>query len=80
MITTNLYNIIESELHKKGYNDYFNNGKITAFDKDFSLYHKMLAYDDAVSGIVTDVLFNGFTFSDEVDSLCFSLADFVRKL
>ena len=69
MITTNLYNIIESELQKKGYNDYFNDGKITAFDKNFSLYHKMLAYDEDVSGIVTDVLFNGFTFSEEVDSL-----------
>ena len=69
MITTNLYNIIESELQKKGYNEYFNEGKITAFDKNFSLYHKMLAYDEDVSGIVTAVLFNGFTFSDEVDPL-----------
>ena len=69
MITTNLYNIIESELQKKGLNDYFNDGKITAFDKNFSLYHKMLAYDEDVSGIVTDVLFNGFAFSGEVDPL-----------
>lgn len=69
MITTNLYNIIESELQKKGYNDYFNEGKITAFDKNFSLYHKMLAFDEDVSGIVTNVLFNGFTFSTEVDTL-----------
>ena len=69
MITTNLYNIIESELQKKGVNEYFNEGKITAFDKNFSLYHKMLAYDEDVSGIVTDVLFNGFTFSVEVDTL-----------
>lgn len=69
MITTNLYNIIESELQKKGHNEYFNEGKITAFDKNFSLYHKMLAYDEDVSGIVTDVLFNGFTFSVEVDTL-----------
>lgn len=69
MITTNLYNIIESELQKKGYNEYFNDGKLTAFDKNFSLYHKMLAYDEDVSGIVTDVLFNGFTFSVEVDNL-----------
>ena len=69
MITTNLYSIIESELQKKGYNDYFNEGKITAFDKNFSLYHKMLAFDEDVSGIVTTVLFNGFTFSDEVDPL-----------
>lgn len=67
MITTNLYNIIESELQKKGYNEYFNEGKITAFDKNFSLYHKMLKFDTDVSGIVTDVFFNGFTFSDAVD-------------
>ena len=67
MITTNLYNIIESELQKKGYNEYFNDGKITAFDKNFSLYHKMLAFDEDVSGIVTNVLFNGFTFSETVD-------------
>ena len=69
MITTNLYNIIESELQKKGYNEYFNDGKITAFDKNFSLYHKMLAYDEDVSDIVTNVLFNGFTFSVEVDTV-----------
>lgn len=69
MITTNLYNIIESELQKKGFNDYFNDGKLTAFDKNYSLYHKMLAFDEDVSGIVTGVLFNGFTFSVEVDSL-----------
>lgn len=69
MITTNLYNIIESELQKKGLNEFFNEGKITAFDKNFSLYHKMLAYDEDVSGIVTGVLFNGFTFSAEVDTL-----------
>lgn len=67
MITTNLYNIIESELQKKGYNEFFNEGKITAFDKNFSLYHKMLKFDEDVSGIVTDVFFNGFTFSDAVD-------------
>ena len=69
MITTNLYNIIESELQKKGYNEYFNDGKITAFDKNFSFYHKMLAFDEDVSGIVTAILFNGFTFSVEVDHL-----------
>ena len=69
MITTNLYNIIESELQKNGLNEYFNDGKITAFDKNFSLYHKMLAFDEDVSRIVTDVLFNGFTFSVEVDPL-----------
>lgn len=63
--TTTLSEIIESELDKKGLNEFVNDGKLTFDNQDFAFIQKVLKFDDDVKDIVDDMFFKGFKFTDE---------------
>lgn len=65
--TTTLYDILQSELIMQGFDEFENNGRLTAFDDDFAFMKKMQRFDADIKSIVTDKFFNGFTFSTLVD-------------
>lgn len=63
--TTTLFEIIESELHRQGFNEFVNNGKLTMNDNEFQFIQKVLRFDDDVKKIVDETFFKGFKFNDE---------------
>lgn len=63
--TTTLNEILKAELHKKGFNEFVNEGKLTFNDPNFQFIQKILYYDDDVKSIVTQTFFKGFRFHDE---------------
>lgn len=66
MVTTTIYNIIQSELIKRGYNEIVDHeGNLVFFDDDHQFMTKIFSFDNDVSEIVDD-LFNGFCL-DEYD-------------
>lgn len=66
MVTTTIYNIIQSELIKRGYNEIVDQeGNLVFFDDDHQFMNKIFSFDNDVSEIVDD-LFNGFCL-DESD-------------
>ena len=58
--------LIRSELQNEGLNEIFNDGQITAFDDTFSFIKKVMNYDDDVQFIVTNRMFQGFTFQNSM--------------
>ena len=61
-------NLIQSELIKKGKNEFFNENQLSFFDDRFAFIKKVMNYDDDIHVIVTEKIFVGFTFStDEID-------------
>ena len=78
MITTTLYNIIQSELIKKGFNEIVDHeGNLIYFDNDKQFMKKIFSYDQDISDIVND-LFNGSTLEDEEIDLHFKRSFFYR--
>ena len=66
MRTTTLFNFIQSELIKKGYNEFVDkDGNLVFFDTDHQFMTKIFSYDEDVSDIVSD-LFNGINLEDPV--------------
>ena len=66
MRTTTLFNFIQSELIKKGYNEFVDkDGHLVFFDSDYQFMTKIFSYDEDVSDIVSD-LFNGINLEDPV--------------
>src|SRR5699024_878281 len=66
MRTTTIYNIIHSELIKRGYNEIVDNdGNLIYFDSDQQFMNKIFSYDEDISEIVDD-LFNGNVLDDPV--------------
>ena len=66
MRTTTLFNFIQSELIKRGFNEFVNkDGHLVFFDSDYQFMTKIFSYDDDVSEIVDD-LFNGMNLDDQV--------------
>lgn len=63
--TTTLMDIIQSELQKKGFNEFVNDGKLTYNDKSYAFIQKVLRFDEDVKDIVDDIIFQGFRFNDE---------------
>lgn len=63
--TTTLFEIIESELDKQGFNEFVNNGKLTFDDSSFQFIQKVLKFDDDVKNIVDNMFFKGFHFTDD---------------
>ena len=64
--TSTLLEIITGELHFLGYNEFFNNGKLTFFDDKSAFIKKVMTYDKDVEKIVTLRLFNTFEFDNAV--------------
>lgn len=63
-MTTTLFNIIRSELIKKGLNEFFDDeGNLVLFNEDHQFMTKILSYDEDVSEIV-DKLFSGLSLKD----------------
>src|SRR5699024_6166286 len=78
MITTTLYNIIQSELIKKGFNEIVDHERnLIYFDNDKQFMKKIFSYDQDISDIVND-LFNGSTLEDEEIDLHFKRSFFYR--
>jgi len=66
MRTTTIYNIIHSELIKRGYNEIVDDeGNLIYFDSDQQFMNKIFSYDEDISEIVDD-LFNGNVLDDPV--------------
>ena len=66
MRTTTLFNFIQSELIKKGYNEFVDeDNNLVFFDTDHQFMTKIFSYDEDVSDIVSD-LFNGINLEDPV--------------
>lgn len=71
MVTTTIYNFIQSELIKRGYNEFVDHdGNLVFFDDDHQFMTKILSFDDDVSEIVDD-LFNGMGLEDREYDLHF---------
>lgn len=63
-MTTTIYNIIQSELIKKDFNEFVDDqGNLVFFDQDHQFMTKIFSYDVNVSAIV-DQLFTGFSLKD----------------
>lgn len=78
MRTTTIYNIIHSELIKRGYNEFVNkDGHLVFFDSDYQFMTKIFSYDEDISEIVND-LFNGNVLDDPVHDEHFKRNFFYR--
>lgn len=59
MITTTLYNYIQTELIKKGLNEFVNDaGELVFFNEDYQFMKKIISYDDDVAEIVDRLFFD----------------------
>ena len=64
MVTTTLYNYVQSELIKKGYNEFVNDaGELVFFNQDYQFMQKIFSYDEDIQEI-TNQLFYGLTLDD----------------
>lgn len=63
--TITLMDIIQSELQKKGFNEFVNDGKLTYNDKSYAFIQKILRFDEDVKKIVDDIIFQGFSFNED---------------
>lgn len=63
--TTTLMEIIQGELQRKGFNEFLNNGDLTFNNQEFQFIQKVLRFDEDVKKIVDNIIFKGFSFSDE---------------
>lgn len=78
MVTTTIYNFIQSELIKRGYNEIVDTqGNLVFFDDDHQFMTKIFSFDDDVVEIVDD-LFNGFCLDDNVHDIHFKKAFLYR--
>ena len=78
MRTTTIYNIVHSELIKRGYNEIVDDeGNLIYFDSDLQFMNKIFSYDEDVSEIVDD-LFNGNVLDDPVHDDHFKRSFFYR--
>lgn len=65
MVTTTLYKYIQSELQKKGHDEFIDDeGNLVLFDNEHQFTTKILKFDDDVKNIVDD-LFSGATLNNE---------------
>ena len=79
-MTTRLFNIIQSELMKKGLNEVVDDeGKLIYFDNDKQFTRKILMYDDDVANII-DELFTGVSLDKRENDLHFKKAFVYRFL
>lgn len=69
--TTTIHDIVRSELMKSGKSEFFDNeGNFVFYNDDFQFIKKMLRYDDDIHEIVTNTIYQGFTFDNsEVDRM-----------
>lgn len=64
--TVNLYDCIQSELLKKGKNEFVNDkGELIYFDSTQSFIQKITQFDDDVSSIVDSVFFSGMKLTND---------------
>src|SRR5699024_1057121 len=78
MRTTTIYNIVHSELIKRGYNEIVDpDGRLVFFDSDLQFMNKIFSYDEDVSEIVDD-LFNGNVLDDPLHDDHFKRSFFYR--
>lgn len=63
--TTTLMEIIQSELQRNGFNEFYNFGQLSFNNDDYTFIQKVLRFDDDVKKIVDDKFFKGFRFNDE---------------
>lgn len=63
--TTTLMEIIQSELIKNGFNEFYNAGQLSFNNGKYAFIQKVLRFDVDVKHIVDYVIFKGFKFNDE---------------
>lgn len=69
-VTATLYQIVRSELQKKGLDEFVVDGQLVAFNEDYQFIRKMMYYDEDVHNIVTKQFFQNYTFPvDSTDRL-----------
>ena len=65
--TTTLLEILISELHLQGKNEFYNNNQLTFFDDKFAFMKKAMSYDDDVKKIVNEKFFVGVELATHDD-------------
>jgi len=76
--TTRLYNIYQSELQKRGFNEFIDHkGDLILFDSDVQFIQKILSYDEDIQDI-TDWLFKGLKLNNTDFDIVFK-RNFVYK-
>ena len=65
--TTTLLEILISELHLQGKNEFYNNNQLTFFDDKFAFMKKAMNYDDDVKKIVNEKFFVGVELASHDD-------------
>lgn len=69
-VTATLYQIVRSELQKKGLDEFLVDGQLVAFNEEYQFIRKMMYYDEDVHSIVTKQFFQNYTFPvDTTDRL-----------
>lgn len=63
--TTTLMDIIQSELQRAGFNEFYNFGQLSFNNDDYAFIQKVLRFDDDVKKIVDDKFFKGFRLNNE---------------
>lgn len=63
--TTTLQEILEGELHSRGFNEFWNEGRITSNDPKYVFMKKIMRYDEDVQTIVNDILFQDMSLEDK---------------
>ena len=65
-VTTTLYQIVRSELQKKGLDEFVVNGELVAFSEEHQFIRKMMVYDEDVHEIVTKQFFQNYFWSIKI--------------
>lgn len=58
-MTTTLYNLVHTDLIKKGYNEFENEkGELVLFDKEHQFIQKMIRYDNEVAEVMNELFYH----------------------
>lgn len=63
--TTTLMDILQGELQRSGYNEFFNDHHLDLFDDDIIFIQKIMHYDKDVQKLVDRIFFRGYKFPSE---------------
>lgn len=76
--TVTLFDLLQSELISRGYNEFENNGKWTFFNDEFSFMRKIMKFDNEVYEIVNELFFQNEKLNDNESDRHFKKT-FIKK-
>lgn len=57
--TTTLFQMIQTELIKRGHDEFFNDNQLTFFNKEYAFIQKVMNYDNDIQDVVNEMFFIG---------------------